>query len=137
VFSLTSPGPAGGLWTETILYTFHGGDGESPNSYAGNLAFGPDGSLYGVAPGGGGAGSCGYFDCGILYQLTPPAVGDGSWTETILHAFSGLADGTSPIFAPVVDSNGVLYGVAFGGAGSSCDEVGCGVVYQYIPVNQP
>jgi hypothetical protein len=79
------------------------------------------------------AQACANDDCGVLYQLTPPSAPGGSWTESILHAFAGGADGQAPNSPPAVDLSGVLYGFALGGAGTSCLGGGCGVAYQYTP----
>jgi hypothetical protein len=130
VFSLTPPGSAGSLWTKTILYEFLGGAaGSNPTS---GVVTGPGGVLYGTTPEGGGTGCFGP-GCGVLYQLTPPSVSGGSWTESILHTFTGGADGQTPYSSPAIDSTGVLYGFAYGGSGTACSGAGCGVVYQYIP----
>jgi hypothetical protein len=133
VFSLTPP-TAGGLWTEAVLYSFQGGtaDGSFPESQSSNLVIRPGGVLYGVTTGGGGSGCFGQ-GCGVLYELAPPSTPGGSWTETILHIFTGGADGENPYSGPAIDSTGVLYGFANGGTGTACSGGGCGVVYQYIP----
>jgi hypothetical protein len=51
--------------------------------------------------------------------LTPPASPGGSWSETVLHAFSGGDDGGLPLAGVIIGGNGVLYGstTAYGGAG--------------------
>jgi hypothetical protein len=133
VFSLTPPASQGTLWTETILYGFQGGsDGNYPNSPVADLVLGPGGVIYGVTLRGGGTG-CNGVGCGTLFQLNPPSGTGATWTETILHAFTGGVDGQSPQSVPAVDASGVLYGFAGGGTGTSCFGGGCGVVYQYIP----
>jgi len=88
VFQLTPPATPGGAWTETILYSFTGanGDGASP---AGDMLLATNGSLYGTTTGGGSDGH------GTVFQLAPPSVPGGAWTETVLHSFSG-ADGSKP-----------------------------------------
>src|SRR5207245_1560042 len=81
VFKLTAG--AAGSWTESVLYNFTGGsDGGAP--YAG-LIFDQAGNLYGTTQGGG-TTSC-RFGCGVVFQLTPN--GRGSWTESVLHGFTG------------------------------------------------
>jgi hypothetical protein len=133
VFSLTPPAGGSGVWSKTILYSFLGGtDGNYPNSQAGDLVIGTGGVIYGVTSEGGGTG-CSGQGCGTLFQLIPPAVSGGSWTEVILHAFTGGADGRNPFSGPAIDPTGVLYGFAGGGTGTSCSGGGCGVVYQYVP----
>jgi hypothetical protein len=132
VFSLTPPAETGGTWQKAGLYAFKGGvnDGAFPISPGANLAVAADGSIYGVTLAGGGTG-CGGSGCGVLFHLTPPAAPGASWTETILHSFTGGADGQNPQFAPAIDANGVLYGVS-NGAGTACGTT-CGAVYQYVP----
>jgi hypothetical protein len=124
----------GDTWKYTGIHVFTGGsnDGAFPQSNGTNLAVAGDGTIYGVTPFGGGTG-CGGDGCGVLFMLTPPVVDGGAWTETILHIFTGGSDGLEPQFAPVIGSNGTLYGVTDGGAGTACFGGGCGVVYQYVP----
>ncbi len=100
VFELS---PSQGGWTETILYTFTGGsDGNEPNS----LFVGHDGNLYGTTLLGGDS-SCDYGGaCGVVFQLVPSGNG---WTENVLYAFTGTADGGWP-GGLVQDSAGNLYG---------------------------
>ena len=130
IFSLAPPSSGTGQWIKTILHSFMGGnDGANPYSA---LLIGTGGVLYGVTPAGGGTG-CNGQGCGVLFELIPPAQPGGSWTETILHAFTGGSDGEDPAFTPAMDSNGVLYGYSYGGTGTSCDGFGCGVVYQCVP----
>jgi uncharacterized protein YceK len=127
IFSLTPT--TEGHFMEAVIYSFQGGnDGVNPYT----LSIGTNGVLYGVTNQGGGTG-CGGPGCGILFQLSPPTITGGSWTESILHTFTGGADGQNPLFAPVIDSNGLLYGTAAGGTGTSCQGMGCGVIYQYTP----
>jgi hypothetical protein len=50
------------------------------------------------------------YGCGTVFSLTPPASPGGSWTETVLHAFSGGDDGGLPRAGPTIGGSGVLYG---------------------------
>ena len=101
------------FWQETVLYNFTGGsDGAGPQ---GDLAFDSAGNLYGTTFGGG-------HGDGVVYRLTPS---HGSWSETVVYAFSGGSDGSSPQDGVVLDRAGNLYGVTeWGGANS------LGVVYE-------
>jgi uncharacterized repeat protein (TIGR03803 family) len=57
------------VWTETILYTFTGNDGESPTS---GLVADSRGNLYGVtAFGGSGGDECYGEACGVVYGVRP------------------------------------------------------------------
>jgi len=83
-FSLT-PAPGGG-WTETTIHPFTGSqDGDAPLS---GLLLGRGGALFGTTSLGGN------FGWGTVFELKP--AGGGTWTEVLLHAFSGGADGSQP-----------------------------------------
>jgi uncharacterized repeat protein (TIGR03803 family) len=101
VFELTPQ--SGGTWTESVLFSFDGqnstGDGPSATPI-----FDSAGNLYGTTIYGG------YYDSGMVYELTPPEAG-GEWTETILHSFEPSDwDGGNPYGGLVLDSSGNLYG---------------------------
>ena len=99
VFELT---PSQNGWTETTLHTFLGdGDGYGPNSA---LVIDNKGNLYGTTFTGGAGGY------GIVFELQKS---NGSWTEIILHSFSGGRDGSSPV-GLAIDASDNLYGVASG-----------------------
>jgi uncharacterized repeat protein (TIGR03803 family) len=121
VFRLTPPSEAGGAWTEQVLYNFQGGsDGWLPS---GGLVFDKSGALYGVTFFGGPENG------GTIYKLTPPAGGSGSWTESILHSFSGESgDGAYPQGSLIVDRTGALYGTA-----NDYGQYGFGNVFQLVP----
>jgi uncharacterized repeat protein (TIGR03803 family) len=131
VFQLTPPTTSGGPWTETVIYSFTGqnGDGAFPSS---SLVLGEDGSLYGTTQYGGSSGSCssyGATGCGTVFQLVPPASPGGKWTEKVLHAFTGEgADGAIPLAGLVLTSSGAFYGTT-----SSGGSAGLGTVYSIKP----
>jgi uncharacterized repeat protein (TIGR03803 family) len=92
-----------GTWTEKVLHSFTGGnDGVAP-SY-GTLILDGSGNIYGVTNGGG------VHDYGVVFELTPGS--NGSWTEKVLYAFSGGAEGSGPSGGVVFDRAGNLYGVS-------------------------
>ena len=70
-----------GSWKENVLHSFcslaNCADGSTPY---GNLIFDSVGNLYGTTPTGG-TGE------GVVFQLVPNS--DGSWTENVLHTFTG------------------------------------------------
>jgi len=117
IFRLT-PNPDGS-WTEGVLHRFaDGADGAYP--YAG-LIFDPAGNLYGATTGGGTL-SCG---CGTIFKLAPNP--DGSWTKSVLHAFTSHP-AANPDAGLIVDPAGNLYGAAaFGGS------AGGGAVFKVAP----
>lgn len=106
VFEL-SPGTSGS-WTETVLYSFSGIDGQYPRS---GVLFDPAGNLYGSTYFGIDTFDCPSLGCGAVYELSPTA---GGWTQTVLHAFSG-GDGGHPSEL-VRDASGILYGTASDGS---------------------
>jgi uncharacterized repeat protein (TIGR03803 family) len=129
VFKL-SPNSSGG-WTETVLHVFHSysGDGYVPFS---GVALDAAGNLYGTTVKGGASSHCVGFGCGIVYKLSPNS--DGTWTETILHTFTGGNDGGEPTAGVVFDSKGNLYGAALvGGKPTACSSPGCGTIFEMSP----
>jgi uncharacterized repeat protein (TIGR03803 family) len=129
VFKLTPN--SDGSWTESVVYSFTGPDGGSPFS---DLIFDASGNLYGTTYGGGSySGQCGnnHNGCGVVFKLTPNS--DGSWTESVLHSFTG-PDGQHPYAGLVFDSAGNLYGTtSSGGDLNLCNGFGCGVVFKLKP----
>jgi len=93
-----------GTWSENVLHNFGnpGQYGVGPNS---SLVFDSSGNLYGTTPNGG------QYTDGTVFELSPTA--DGTWTQTLIHQFSGGSDGSSP-YGVVFDSSGNLYGSAGG-----------------------
>jgi uncharacterized repeat protein (TIGR03803 family) len=118
--------PAFAASNEKVIYSFCANqpcpDGSSP---VGALISDAAGNLYGTAYWGGTPG-CGYYGCGVVFELTPRK--DGGWMESVLHAFSGK-NGENPEGTLVFDATGNLYGTTTaGGDLSACGGLGCGVV---------
>jgi len=90
-------------WTETVLYSFTGGNDANPA--LGDLVFDPAGNIYGTTiPAGG----------GVVYQLAPSG---NDWTENVLHTFGSPGDGAQPAGGVILDDAGNLYGTTvYGGA---------------------
>jgi uncharacterized repeat protein (TIGR03803 family) len=100
-----------GNWTESVLQSFGGPvNGGQPNA---GLIFDAAGNLYGTTSIGGAGGG------GTVFKLTPNS--DGSWTEHVLHTFTGGKDGGGPLAGLTFDAAGNLYGTTSGinGAGRS------------------
>ncbi len=126
VFRL-SPTPNG--WVHTVLYSFTGGaDGGEP--YKG-VTLDREGNLYGTAVTGG-SGSC-EGGCGVAYKLTNSG---GTWTQTVIHAFTGGDDGSGPGARGgddgsgpgarlTVDRSGNVYGMA-----PTAGAYGLGTIYK-------
>ncbi len=116
-----------GSWAETVLHHFTGGsDGAYPDHPS--LIFDSAGSLYGSAALGA-QGNCflfGNFPCGTIFKLTPQT--GGTWGFTVLHSFTGGADGGNPEGTLLFDKIGNLYGTTYGGGTS-----GRGVVFELTP----
>jgi hypothetical protein len=89
-----------------VLHSFRGRDGSIPTS---SLVFDTAGNLYGATEQGGDLNSC--FGCGTAFQMSPGA--NGSWTENVLHEFSGGADGLYPDAGLILDAAGNLYGTTW------------------------
>jgi uncharacterized repeat protein (TIGR03803 family) len=118
VFQL-SPTHSG--WVQTVLYSFIGGaDGGEP--YKG-VSIDRQGNLYGTAVTGGSGGCEG--GCGVVYKLTNSG---GSWTQTVIHAFTGGDDGSGPGARVTVDSDGNVYGMTPTGG-----TYGVGTIYKIHP----
>jgi hypothetical protein len=135
VFEL-SPTPPN-QWKETVLYVFKGpaySDGSFPN---GGLIADALGNLYGVT-GYGGTGNCVLVGipagCGTVFQLSPPRVQGGAWTERVLYSFQGGADSYFPKGNLISDATGDLYGGSWFGGNSSPDcngyYLGCGTMFR-------
>lgn len=107
VFRLTH---SGGSWTESVLYSFTGGN-DGGNPYSG-VIFDNAGDLYGTAYLGGAR------SLGTVYELTPSGSG---WTEKTLTDFAG--GGGSPIGGLTFDAQSNLYGTGFVG----------GTVFELMP----
>ena len=128
---------ASGPWNESVLYTFGVSTGSFPT---GGLTFDPWGNLYGATSFGGDTSvNClgtGFPGCGVVFKLSPTS--GGPWNETILHAFTGGADGGYLYAGVIPDSHGNVYGQTFYGGdltASNCSGVGCGVVYKLTPAS--
>ena len=118
VFQL-SPTPNG--WVQNVLYSFTGGvDGGEP--YKG-VSIDRQGNLYGTAVTGG-SGAC-EGGCGVAYKLTNS---NGTWTQTVIHAFTGGDDGSGPGARVTVDSSGNVYGMT-----PTAGTYGAGTIYKIHP----
>src|SRR5450755_2770296 len=81
--------------TETVLHSFGGLRGINPTA---GLTRDISGNFYGTTSAGGTANG------GVVFKLT------GSGEETVLHNFTGGADGAAPYAGVVLDGQGNIYG---------------------------
>jgi uncharacterized repeat protein (TIGR03803 family) len=107
-------------WKEHILHDF-GTGGDNMAYPEGPLMLDKMGNLYGTAGGGT------YAD-GAVYKLTLQS--DGRWKSTIIHSFTGGANGQSVGGGVVMDKAGNLYGTTIAGGSPNCE---CGLVYKVSP----
>jgi uncharacterized repeat protein (TIGR03803 family) len=119
---------ASGIWTETVLHSFSGGDGSVPNA---SLLMDQSGNLFGTTTSGGAHG------LGVVFKASQAS--GGAWQTSVLHHFTGVhLDGAYPNAALIMDSAGNLYGATFAGGGDleGCqvlNDFGCGTVFEVSP----
>jgi uncharacterized repeat protein (TIGR03803 family) len=121
VYSLARANPT---WTESILYAFNTTNGTNP---VGGLTWNhKTNQLYGTSssknqhPSGDGS----------IFQLTPPTVKGGAWTELTLFQFTYRVNGGYPTGPITLDSKtGIIYGTALNGGIEGCD-LFCGTIWQ-------
>jgi uncharacterized repeat protein (TIGR03803 family) len=124
VFELSPPAGGVGPWTETVLHSFDGAtDGVEPRM---GVIMDSAGNLYGTTESG---GSVGY---GAVFEVSPPAGGSQTWTETVLYNFGFSPDGGSPgLSGLVMDTSGNLFGTTETGG-----TLHHGVVFKLAPPGQ-
>jgi uncharacterized repeat protein (TIGR03803 family) len=112
--------PQNGQWNLMVLYSFNGQNstGEAPYD---SLIFDSKGNLYGTTALGG------YYDSGMVFELTPQT--GGQWTETIVHSFEPSNwDGGNPYGGLIMDAAGNLYGTTSQGGKHNY-----GTVFKFTP----
>jgi uncharacterized repeat protein (TIGR03803 family) len=105
VFELLAPGSA------TTLHSFSGPDGAQPAGLIRDVT----GTFYGTTTKGGA------FGLGTVFKLS-------SGNESVLHSFTGGADGATPTSDLILDAAGNLYGATSRGGTS-----GFGTVFKLAP----
>ncbi len=125
VYKLT---PSGSGYVQTVLYRFHGADGQVP----GGVLLGPNGTLYGITSEG---GSCsdGTPASGTVFTLTPSSSG---YVERTLWNFGCRSgDGSGPE-GVLIGADGALYGTTgSGGLYGQCGffHLPCGTAFKLTP----
>jgi uncharacterized repeat protein (TIGR03803 family) len=102
---------------EKILHEF---SIERNGSWPYSLVSDSAGNLFGATEYGG------EYNKGAVFEFSPKA--GGGWTETVLHSFSGGADGVTPSQI-VLDAAGNIYGTTLHG-GTGCTNGGCGTIFK-------
>lgn len=114
--------PAGGGWTESVLYSFTSQqDGGQPY---GGVTLDGQGNLYGAAVTGGTGMAC-EGGCGVVYKLTKNGT---SFSHSVIYNFTGGNDGSGPGAGLTFDGQGNLYGMT-----PTAGEFGLGVIYKLAP----
>lgn len=121
VFRLSPPGPGMAAWSLKTLHSFNAVSTDGCYAPYGSLQIDAQGALYGATQ------QCGLYFKGTAFRLAPPAPGQTRWQETIIHNFTGGADGTYPL-GGVTLVGGRLYGTAYQGGGQ-----GQGDIFQLAP----
>jgi len=116
--------PSNGGWTESTPYGFKDGSFGQNGAYpVGGVTFDSAGNLYGTTGG--------YFQPGIIFELTPP--GNPYWTFQQLYDFDNDGAG-GPVAKMILDPTGTFYGDTAGlypGYGSQP-----GSVFSFAPNGQ-
>jgi beta-xylosidase len=121
---------ANGKWKEKVLYAFPA-DVSGGQLVSSGVVIDAAGNMYGTTIWGGNLGCNPPDGCGVVFELSPNA--NGTWTETVLYAFGGIADGITPYGGVILDASGSLYGTTELGGGNGCNVAGCGMVYELTP----
>jgi uncharacterized repeat protein (TIGR03803 family) len=109
IFEL-SPG-SNGTWTEKVIYSFTGGT--DTVSFQSGLTMDSGINFYGYLNGT--VSTNGTSSSGGIFELENQS--NGTWTEKILHTFSGGDDGSAPYAGKLtLDSLGNIFGMAGGGS---------------------
>ena len=114
--------------TQTVLYNFCSAGTSCPDGEGAGSSLTADGAgnFYGTTQFGGIGAPYGR---GTVFELSPN--GNGGWTETVLYAFTGGADGGEPVAPVMFDSQGNLYGTAQNGGAHNY-----GVAFKLTPAGK-
>jgi uncharacterized repeat protein (TIGR03803 family) len=117
VFELSPNG--NGRWTETVLYSFAGGDAGDGSTPLG-IVFDGQGNIFGLTQFGGTNDDV--CNCGTVFELSPNS--NGGWAETVLYTFV-VGGGLVPMGAPALGADGSIYSTTSEGG-----EYNDGVIFQ-------
>jgi uncharacterized repeat protein (TIGR03803 family) len=116
VFQLRNSGYG---WTMDVIHTFTTSSPDGGWWQGGGPVFDRSGNLYGTTF------SEGAYGMGTVFRLV---LGDGGWTYTSLHDFTGGNDGGNPQAGLAIDAAGNLYGTTNSGGANNM-----GVVFEVTP----
>jgi uncharacterized repeat protein (TIGR03803 family) len=114
-FKLTAPKIRGGKWKWSSLYEFPGGNGGGGPT---TMMFGEDGNLYGADSG------------QSLFELSAPKSRNGVWEYHLLYTLNGGGSEGVSIEGIALDAEGNIYGATELGGDMSCEQEGCGTVFE-------
>jgi len=103
-FKLVPPAAGKTAWTETVLHDFASAKERFRPS---GIVMDDTGALYGTATTGSNE------SLGIVFELTPPAAGQASWTSTVLYKFARSSGGIGLVDGLIMDKAGALYGTTY------------------------
>ena len=118
----------GSQWTLNYLHIFTDSNNDGVGPF-GKLILDKSGNIFGTTEVGGTKGD------GTVYELSPPAVSGGAWTENILYDFAGGTDGFGPTVGLIRRGN-TFYGTTSIGGNQGCvyySNIGCGTVFSVVP----
>jgi hypothetical protein len=69
----------------------------------------------------------------VALASMPPSSAHAAGKFKVLHNFGSGTDGSGPYGAPILDSQGNLYGVTGSGGTGKCSDYGCGTVFELTP----
>ncbi len=96
--------PSQGMWTETIIRSFLGGQFSDIGDPTWGVILDAANNIYGTGEG----VDCGVHQgCGAVFEFSPTQNG---WNYQFLHLFNQPGDGINPIGAPIRDAAGNMYG---------------------------
>jgi hypothetical protein len=112
--------PSAGGWTFNVIRAFD--DSVDGSDCRAGLVLDSAGNIYGTTS----AGSFASAKAGAVFELSP--AGGGTYTETVLHAFTGGDDGYRPLNGVILDSTGNIFGTTgFNG------QLGFGTLFEITP----
>jgi hypothetical protein len=107
VFQLSPPAQPGGQWTESVLLNFPVAGAQQSSPY-GTLSLDQQGNVYGIVS----QYSASEDLAPVVFELSPPAITGGNWTETTLASIDIGFPGTEITSGVFVAEGGNIYGSA-------------------------